>query len=143
MTTPAGSAASARTYAVIFDGACNVCRRLVRRLEEWDSAHSLEMVPAQSPGVLGRFPWIEEAAFAESMQVVRISDGRTWQGAAAIEQLMEVLPRGRWIGWTFSVPFVRPLADRFYRWFAKSRYRMGCGDHCSADRPAANSVRKR
>jgi predicted DCC family thiol-disulfide oxidoreductase YuxK len=26
---------------------------------------------------------------------------------------------------------VRPLVDKFYRWFARNRYRLGCGDHCS------------
>jgi len=25
---------------------------------------------------------------------------------------------------------VRPLAERFYRWFARNRYRLGCGEHC-------------
>ena len=32
--------------------------------------------------------------------------------------------------WIFSIPFVRPLAERFYRWFARNRYRLGCGEHC-------------
>jgi predicted DCC family thiol-disulfide oxidoreductase YuxK len=30
---------------------------------------------------------------------------------------------------------VRALADRFYRWFARNRYRLGCGSHCQS-RPA-------
>jgi predicted DCC family thiol-disulfide oxidoreductase YuxK len=42
-----------------------------------------------------------------------------------------VLPRGRLISWLFRIPFVRPLADRFYKWFARNRYRMGCGEHCA------------
>jgi predicted DCC family thiol-disulfide oxidoreductase YuxK len=25
--------------------------------------------------------------------------------------------------------------DRFYRWFARNRYRLGCGEHCAV-RPA-------
>jgi predicted DCC family thiol-disulfide oxidoreductase YuxK len=57
--------------------------------------------------------------------------GTTWQGAAAIERLLDVLPRGGLLGWVFSVPFVRALADRFYRWFARNRYRLGCGEHCA------------
>ena len=24
----------------------------------------------------------------------------------------------------------RPLAERFYRWFARNRYKFGCGEHC-------------
>ncbi|HEV2132443.1 MAG TPA: DCC1-like thiol-disulfide oxidoreductase family protein, partial [Longimicrobiaceae bacterium] len=56
--------------------------------------------------------------------------GRTWQGADAIEQLLKILPRGRLIGWVFRVPLMGGLIDRFYRWFARNRYRLGCGEHC-------------
>jgi predicted DCC family thiol-disulfide oxidoreductase YuxK len=31
----------------------------------------------------------------------------------------------------FAIPFARTLADRFYRWFARNRYRLGCGEHCA------------
>lgn len=122
----------APAYTVVFDGHCNVCTRLVARLERWDRGEKLEMVAAQAPDVRSRFPWIPERAYAESLQVVRLADGKTWQGAAAIEQLLDVLPRGRWIAWIIAVPFVRGLAERFYRWFARNRYRMGCGEHCRA-----------
>ena len=49
---------------------------------------------------------------------------------AAIEQIIDQLPKGKLITWVFSIPFVRPLAERFYRWFARNRYRLGCGEHC-------------
>lgn len=118
-----------RAWTVIYDGNCNVCRKLVAMLDRWDRGN-LEVVPSQDAGVRARFPWITESAFADSVQVVRASDGKTWQGAAAIERLIDVLPRGRWFSWIFSIPFVRVLAERFYRWFAKNRYHMGCGEHC-------------
>lgn len=117
-------------YTVIYDGHCSVCKKLVRVLGNWDRGSRLEVIPSQNPGVRARFPWIPERAFSESVQVVRNSDGRTWQGAAAIETLLDVLPRGRWITWVFSIPFVRVLAEKFYRWFARNRYHMGCGKHC-------------
>ena len=63
--------------------------------------------------------------------MIRCWDGSTWQAAAALEELLNVLPKGRLISWLFSIPFARPLADRFYRWFARNRYRMGCGQHCA------------
>ena len=31
--------------------------------------------------------------------------------------------------------FARPLADRFYKWFARNRYKLGCGDHCQLRTP--------
>jgi predicted DCC family thiol-disulfide oxidoreductase YuxK len=104
---------------------------MVKLLVKWDKRHQLEIIPSQAPGVHARFPWIPNRAYAESVQVIRSSDGRTWQAAGAIEELLKVMPKGRLLSWLFMIPFVRPLADRFYRWFARNRYRMGCGDHCS------------
>jgi predicted DCC family thiol-disulfide oxidoreductase YuxK len=81
--------------------------------------------------VRARYPWIPERSYAESLQVISNSDGKTWQAAAAIEELLGVLPKGWLISWLFWIPFARPLVDRFYRWFARNRYRMGCGEHCA------------
>ena len=120
---------SARPYAVVFDGHCQVCARISAMLESLDTRHQLEILSSETTGILERFPWISAQAYADALQVVA-DDGTTWQGAAAVEQLIRVLPRGRWIAWIFHVPFVRPLADRCYVWFARNRYRLGCGDHC-------------
>jgi predicted DCC family thiol-disulfide oxidoreductase YuxK len=83
---------------------------------------------------MARFPWIPAKAYGEALQLIG-PGGRTWQGAAAIEQLLTILPKGKLVSWLFKVPFVRVLADRFYRWFARNRYRLGCGEHCQL-RPA-------
>jgi len=118
-------------YTVIYDGHCKVCGRMMRVLAKWDGNRELEIIPSQAPGVRERFPWIPARAYVDSMQVIRTRDGRTWQAAAAIEELLRVLPKGRLISWLFKIPFVRPLVDRFYRWFARNRYRLGCGEHCA------------
>ena len=118
-----------RDFTVVFDGHCKVCTRLSRTLMTWDSAKRLEVVSSQTPGVAARFPWIPPRAYVDALQLVA-ADGTTWQGAAAIEQLLNILPRGRLISGVFHVPCVRTLADRFYRWFARNRYRLGCGEHC-------------
>jgi predicted DCC family thiol-disulfide oxidoreductase YuxK len=122
-------------YTVVYDGACRVCGRLARILARWDDRGCFEIIPSQQHGVRARFPWIPDRAYAESLQLIRRSDWRTWQGAAAIEQLLTVLPRGRWISWIFRIPLVRVIADRLYRWFARNRYHLGCGEHCQL-RPA-------
>jgi predicted DCC family thiol-disulfide oxidoreductase YuxK len=96
-----------------------------------DKQRSLEIVPSQTAGLAQRFPWIPAHAYDESIQVIRAQDGRTWQGAAAIEQLLDILPKGKFAGWIFSIPLVRPIAERFYRWFARRRYQFGCNKHCS------------
>ncbi|HEX7241065.1 MAG TPA: DUF393 domain-containing protein [Longimicrobiaceae bacterium] len=123
------AAGMGRPYTVVFDGACKVCGRLVKLLNAWDRNDEIETVPFQNTSVLDRFPWIPSAAYAEAMQLVG-PGGQTWQGAAAIEQLLKVLPQGGVLGWAFKVPFVGDLIDRFYRWFARNRYKFGCGEHC-------------
>jgi len=118
-------------YTVVFDGQCKVCGRIVRVLGKWDRNRDLEIVSSQTPGVQARFPWIPPRAYVDSLQLVG-PGRRTWQGAAAIEQLLDVLPKGKLLSWIFSIPFMRGLADRFYRWFARNRYQLGCGDHCQS-----------
>lgn len=125
----APSGGPGRDYTVVYDGDCRVCTRLVGVLTKWDRCHQLEIVRSQQAGVMARFPWIPPRAYADALQLIA-ADGTTWQGAAAVEQLLNVLPRGRWISWIFRVPFVRTIADRFYRWFARNRCRLGCGAHC-------------
>lgn len=123
------SAGLGRPYTIVYDGACRVCQRIVRVLTRWDKRGLLELVPSQAPGVKARFPWLPERAYAESVQLIA-ADGRTWQGAAAVERIIDLMPKGWLISWVFSIPAVRPLAERFYRWFARHRYRLGCGKHC-------------
>jgi len=90
----------------------------------------LEITPSQAPGLKARFPWIPARAYVESVQVIRTADGRTWQGAGALEELLDALPKGWLLSWLFGIPFARPLAEKFYRWFARNRYKLGCGEHC-------------
>jgi predicted DCC family thiol-disulfide oxidoreductase YuxK len=120
-----------RAYTVVFDGDCKVCTRLSKVLRTWDRHRQLEVVTSQQRGVMARFPWIPARAYADALQLVA-RDGTTWQGAAAIEQLLDVLPKGGLLGWVFKLPFARPLIDRFYKWFARNRYRLGCGAHCQS-----------
>ena len=131
-TVPGGTPSEGlgRAYTVVYDGTCKVCTRLSKVLRKWDRGR-LEVAASQAPGVMARFPWIPSRAYAEALQLIG-PGGDTWQGSAAIEQLLKFLPRGRLIAWIFQIPFVRAIADRFYRWFARNRYHLGCGAHCQS-----------
>lgn len=118
-----------RPYTVVYDGQCKVCGRLVKLLTAWDKRKELEIIPFQNTSVLDRFPWIPSEAYAEAMQLIG-PGGRTWQGGEAIEQLLKILPYGGVFGWTFGIPGFGDLFGRFYRWFARNRYKFGCGEHC-------------
>jgi predicted DCC family thiol-disulfide oxidoreductase YuxK len=125
----------ARPYAVIYDGHCRVCTRLSRMLQKWDKTNQLQIIPSQAPGVRDTFPFIAPRDYDESLQMIGPGMQR-WQGAAAVEQILTVLPKGMLLGWIFRIPFARPIADRFYRWFARNRYKLGCGEHCTYRPPA-------
>lgn len=115
---------------MIYDGHCAMCTGLAIKLGKADTSGVFEIVPSQLTGVHDRFPWIAPEAYAESLQVVRNSDNRTWQGAAAVEQIVSELRAGWFLSWLFAIPFGRPIADRLYRWIADHRHELGCGDHC-------------
>lgn len=118
-----------RPYAVVYDGQCKVCGRLVKLLNAWDKNDEIEVIPFQNTSVLARFPWIPSESYAEAMQLIG-PGGQTWQGGEAIEKLLEILPFGGVLGWTFKIPGFGDLFGRFYRWFARNRYKFGCGEHC-------------
>jgi predicted DCC family thiol-disulfide oxidoreductase YuxK len=131
--SPAETAGLGRPYTLVFDGTCRMCTRLANVLRRWDRHRTIEVVASQTSGVEARFPWIPPLAYSQAIQLVG-AGGQTWQGAAAVEELLGILPRGKWIAWIFHVPFVRVLADKLYRWIARNRYHLGCGAHC-ASRP--------
>ena len=108
-----------------------MCTRVATVVEQWDSRQAVEILPSQASELGDRFPWIAQQAYAEAMQLVG-PGGETWQGSAAVEQLLTILPRGKWISWLFRIPFARRIADQLYRWVARNRYRLGCGEHCRA-----------
>lgn len=126
----AAVAGSGRPWTVVYDGQCRVCNRLVTLLRKWDRKGELEVIPFQNTVVLDRFPWIPAEAYAQAMQLVG-PGGETWQGGYAIEKLLDVLPWGGALGWVFRVPFFGAGFNRFYRWFARNRYKFGCGEHCA------------
>ena len=103
-------------YRVLYDGNCRMCGRIASVLRDW-GGEMLVVTPSPDPNM-------------ESLQLIA-PGGRVWEGAAATEELLTILPRGKLIAWIFHVPFVRGLADRIYRWIARNRYRLGCGEHCS------------
>jgi predicted DCC family thiol-disulfide oxidoreductase YuxK len=84
---------------------------------------------AEDPSAGVRFPWISRESLEESIHLVAL-DGRTWEGAGAVEMLVGILPGWRWASFLFRLPLARPAARRIYRWVARNRYRLSCGDHC-------------
>ena len=118
------------SYTVLYDGGCPLCARWAFRLREWDREGALSFLPSTDPRVGDRFPEITPGALEASLHLVA-SDGRVWEGADAVEELLRILPQGKWLGGVFRLPLARPLARWLYRLVARNRYRLSCQDHCS------------
>lgn len=116
-------------YTVVYDGECEVCIRTVNRLREWDRDARFELAAYQSEGVMDRFPEIAEREFRESVQLIG-PGGERWQGADAVEKILELVPRVRPLAWLFRIPLMRPIARLAYRLFSRNRSRFGCAEHC-------------
>jgi len=117
--------------ALIFDGYCGVCTRMVRWIRARDPAGRIDALPSQLPGVLERFGLTREQADREVW--VFEADGTVTSGAEAIFRTLEVL------GWTrlaalSRLAWARPLARWGYAWFARNRHlfaRWGVAPECS------------
>jgi predicted DCC family thiol-disulfide oxidoreductase YuxK len=121
-------------HTLLFDGHCPLCLASVERLREMDGDRRLEYLPNQDPTVRDRFPNLSPEMLNGSLHLVD-SEGEVWEGAEALEQIVLLLPRYAWLGRLFSLPLVRPLARIAYRFVARNRYRLNCGDHCSPSLP--------
>ncbi len=121
---PAGA-----SHVLLYDGACEICRRSVEWFERSSPRVSVEALPYQDSEVPHRFPDIPDERMREAIQLVR-SDGQRWEGARAAEELLKMVPRWRRLAPAFRVPGVRRIARGAYRLVARNRGRFGCGDHC-------------
>jgi predicted DCC family thiol-disulfide oxidoreductase YuxK len=119
-------------WTVVFDGECGMCTRSVERLRAWDTEERFETVSYQAPEVVGRFPQISLREFQESVQLIGPT-GQRWEGADAVARILDLLPRTQPLSRIFDIPLVRPVARLVYRWIARNRGRLGCGDHCPVE----------
>lgn len=111
--------------ALIFDGDCGFCRRIVTALSRRDAQGSLELVPLQDPSVASRWPRLAPEALGRAMHLV-LPGGRVLVGADAVPEIMKRLPRWRRAAWLLSIPGALPLARRLYILIARNRHRLGC-----------------
>ncbi len=119
-------------YTLLVDGTCRLCARLVTTVRAWDRDGRVECVPYQDPSVPARFPRLAPAALAGQVHLVA-ADGATWTGAAAIERLLGLMPRGRALAWVFRLPLAGRIAEHVYRRVARDRHRFGCVAHGAGD----------
>ena len=106
---------------VIYDGTCGLCQGSVAWLSRRAVPGRFEFLPCQAAERRARFPWMEERACLEAIQLV-LPDGRALSGAAAIPEILRRLRGWRLLAPFFWLPGVGFLARPLYRWVARHRH---------------------
>jgi predicted DCC family thiol-disulfide oxidoreductase YuxK len=124
-------AIKAKTRAtLIYDGACPICSSTVAWIEENEEEGSFEMVPCQSEALYRRFPDVNRDKCMKAMHLV-LPDGKILDGEQALPEIFTRLRRYRPVARLLRLPGMKVLSGIFYRWFAKSRYRIAHFFHLS------------
>ena len=115
---------------VLYDGACNLCRASVARVRRMDPGARIELLNLHDASVVARFPQVN---FDEAMRLMQAVDprGRVYSGADAWARIGLALPGWKLAAWLLLVPGIRFIAQHFYAWVARNRYRWNrelCAD---------------
>jgi predicted DCC family thiol-disulfide oxidoreductase YuxK len=110
--------------AVIFDGYCKACTRIVRFLRRRDPEGLITTLPNQGPDVLATYHLTQEEV-QRAVWVIE-ADGTRYEGAAAANRIFRQLG-GVWslVARLYDVAPIRWLENAFYHWFSRNRHHFG------------------
>lgn len=120
---------------MLFDGVCVLCSRGVRFVLRHERDHAILFAPMQSRA--GQMLLARHGLPPRDWDSFVLIDGdrALIRSRAAFAVARHLRAPWRWLGITAVVP--RPLADRFYDWIARNRYRwFGRNDACFLPAPA-------
>jgi len=119
--SPAGKASPGK-LAILYDGACEMCRASVDGIRHFDNSGRIEPLDLQNEEERAKFPELKLENLLEELHAVDES-GRVYRGARAIN---EILRRQHglkgYLAYLWYVPGYAWLADRQYKKIAASRY---------------------
>ena len=111
----------------MYDGVCNLCVGVVRLLNALDRKHEFEFAPYQSLGSEERKKYgLSIIELQGRMHIIRQDDSLA-KGAVALAEACKALSPIISVCEVFNIP----LAQKFYDFIARRRYRFfGCRDSC-------------
>ncbi len=108
--------------AVLYDGACGICRASTEAIRDFDNSATLDLLDFHDPGVRAQFPELTLEALMAELHVVD-DRGNLWRGARAVNQILRQQHGIRGVlAWLWYMPGFAWLADRQYKRIARSRY---------------------
>lgn len=129
---------------VFYDGACPLCSREVRHYRKRDRHHRIDWVDIAAPTFHAPDYGLDSAGVQQVMHA-RGPDGTLYTQLAAFVQIWKALPARPLttpLRWLLAIPGVIPLANIFYRLFARNRYRLTgrcTPESCGIEKPEASS----
>src|SRR3954463_5454088 len=111
---------------VFYDGACPLCSREMRGYQARDREHHVDFVDIANPN-------FDAAAFGldpvrvQQVMHVRTPEGKIYTQVHAFRKLWKALPPTfitMFLRGLLAIPGMTPLANVFYRLFARNRYRL-------------------
>jgi len=113
------------TYAVIYDGQCNLCSNLVQLLETLDKGDRFQYLPMQDQAGLDRYSITAQDCEMGMILIDNDHLDRRWQGSSAAEEIGRILPSGGVFVTAYqSLPGVKWMGDRVYEQVRDNRYAL-------------------
>ena len=107
---------NASTHYLVFDGACELCQRLCRAVQQADRHHRLHAVTFGDPLTARLLASLPPDQWRDTFHLVS-PDGKIRSGDDAMPAIMRLLPCGRPLAWLMTCPGIgRPLTSLVYRW---------------------------
>jgi predicted DCC family thiol-disulfide oxidoreductase YuxK len=118
----AGGKASPGRLAILYDGACELCRASVKGVRQFDISGEIEPLDLQDPNARALFPDLKLDDLIEELHAVD-DRGNVFRGARAINEILR--RQGGLTGllaYLWYVPGYAWLADKQYKRIAATRY---------------------
>ncbi|MGF1832354.1 thiol-disulfide oxidoreductase DCC family protein [Photobacterium sanguinicancri] len=106
---------------VFYDGTCPLCSKEMAALAARDKQHFIQTVDIYSDA-FSAYPQIDANA-ANTVLHALDDKGQLLLGLDVTHRAWQIVGRG-WLYAPLRWPLIKPLADRFYLYFAKNRYRF-------------------
>ncbi|MGH7932814.1 MAG: thiol-disulfide oxidoreductase DCC family protein [Candidatus Binataceae bacterium] len=133
--------ACAGRIAVLYDGACELCRVSAEAVLMFDNSGVIDLKDIHTESARAQFPGLTMERLMTELHVVD-EHGRVWRGARAVNEVLRRQNGARgYLAYLWYLPGFAWLADHQYKRIAASRYAL---DPCrGAAQPAAASKTER
>ena len=113
------------SYAVIYDGNCNLCANFVSILERFDRGRQFCYIPMQDDQTMQQFNVTPEDCEMGMILIDRTDVTQRWQGSDAAEEIAKLLPMGNtFVSAYRAIAPLKAFGDSTYIQIRDNRYKL-------------------